>query len=264
MINTMIRWTPQKQSGFTIVELLIVIVVIGILAAIVTAAYTGISNRAIATTLMSDLKQATTTMEAIKVFDGHYPTTIPSTMKSSPNVTLSLVASSLAYYSDLTAVQNGVLMAQICQDLVNEGKGRGTNLGGGSDDYITGCGNWNNGSMQVTGWTSRVFSTPINDDTFSTYAASVPAGDVWHPNQQTVTRNFYTELRSRLTTQGGSFPITTFWDAWATPGNGIMYQSLPAPNSVGNSESYCLQANYKTNGPVWYVRQQSTPAAGSC
>lgn len=37
--------TSQKQSGFTIVELLIVIVVIGILAAISIAAYSGIQAR---------------------------------------------------------------------------------------------------------------------------------------------------------------------------------------------------------------------------
>ena len=39
-------WINQKQSGFTIVELLIVIVVIGILAAITIVAYNGIQTRA--------------------------------------------------------------------------------------------------------------------------------------------------------------------------------------------------------------------------
>ena len=39
-------WAVRKNSGFTIVELLIVIVVIGILATIVTVAYTGISSSA--------------------------------------------------------------------------------------------------------------------------------------------------------------------------------------------------------------------------
>ena len=40
------QWAKQKQPGFTIVELLIVIVVIAILAAITIVAYNGIQNRA--------------------------------------------------------------------------------------------------------------------------------------------------------------------------------------------------------------------------
>ncbi|MDN5275911.1 MAG: prepilin-type N-terminal cleavage/methylation protein [Candidatus Saccharibacteria bacterium] len=48
----------QKQTGFTIVELLIVIVVIGILAAITIVAYNGIQNRAKATAAQSAVSQA--------------------------------------------------------------------------------------------------------------------------------------------------------------------------------------------------------------
>ena len=46
----------KKQTGFTIVELLIVIVVIGILAAITIVAYNGIQNRANDTAVQSDLR----------------------------------------------------------------------------------------------------------------------------------------------------------------------------------------------------------------
>jgi prepilin-type N-terminal cleavage/methylation domain-containing protein len=54
--------TPTKQNSlqqaFTLVELLIVIVAIAILAALAYAAYTAISNRALSSTLQSDLSQA--------------------------------------------------------------------------------------------------------------------------------------------------------------------------------------------------------------
>jgi len=45
----------QKQSGFTIVELLIVIVVIGILAAITIVAFNGVQNKAADTAVQADL-----------------------------------------------------------------------------------------------------------------------------------------------------------------------------------------------------------------
>lgn len=46
----------QKQTGFTIVELLIVIVVIGILAAITIVAYNGVQQRARVSSANSDLQ----------------------------------------------------------------------------------------------------------------------------------------------------------------------------------------------------------------
>ena len=46
---------PMKQRGFTIVELLIVIVVIGVLAAITIVAYNGIQSRARDSARVSDI-----------------------------------------------------------------------------------------------------------------------------------------------------------------------------------------------------------------
>ena len=60
----------KSRSGFTIVELLIVIVVIAILAAISIVAYTGIQNRARASAIISDLKATEKALNAYKVTTG--------------------------------------------------------------------------------------------------------------------------------------------------------------------------------------------------
>lgn len=49
------QWAKQKQSGFTIVELLIVVVVIAILAAITIVAYNGIQTRATESKVRTDI-----------------------------------------------------------------------------------------------------------------------------------------------------------------------------------------------------------------
>lgn len=63
----------MKLRGFTIVELLIVVVVIGILAAIVTVAYTGITTQAKTASTISELKAWHKLYELYKAQFGDYP-----------------------------------------------------------------------------------------------------------------------------------------------------------------------------------------------
>ena len=63
----------KKQSGFTIVELLIVIVVIGILAAITIVAYNGIQNRSKDTAAKSLANQISKKAEAYNSVGSNYP-----------------------------------------------------------------------------------------------------------------------------------------------------------------------------------------------
>jgi prepilin-type N-terminal cleavage/methylation domain-containing protein len=75
----------SKQQGFTIVELLIVIVIIGILAAITIVAYNGIQQRAISSSLQSDLNNAAKMLKLYQVDYGAYPTSIdPATYCPTP------------------------------------------------------------------------------------------------------------------------------------------------------------------------------------
>jgi prepilin-type N-terminal cleavage/methylation domain-containing protein len=64
-----------KSGGFTIVELLIVIVVIGILAAIIIVAFNGVSNKAKVASIQADLTNNSKTLKAESVINGFYPAT---------------------------------------------------------------------------------------------------------------------------------------------------------------------------------------------
>lgn len=83
----------RKQTGFTIVELLIVIVVIGILAAITIVAYNGIQQRAQKTTLISDVSNGAKLLRVDQSVNNGYPTTLAAAnngqgIKVSPGTTL--------------------------------------------------------------------------------------------------------------------------------------------------------------------------------
>jgi type II secretion system protein G len=63
----------RKEQGFTIVELLIVIVVIGILAALVITTFTGIQQRARDTERTTDINAIRGHLEAYYADNGFYP-----------------------------------------------------------------------------------------------------------------------------------------------------------------------------------------------
>lgn len=262
------RRTQSKNIGFTIVELIIVIAVIAILATISIVAYNGVQKNAADKTIQSDLQQVSAEMQRVATNNnGVFPVTLPTTIQASPKVTLTLKHSgTINYYgggAGLSAVQNGVLMSQICQDLITEGVGKGVNGGGQTRDFITGCGNWNHGSMQITGWDSKVYSTPVSDTTLLSYADAFTTNDSYNAAQATVIKSFYHELVSRQVRQGGYYPITTFWDSWATPSNGgVMTQPLPTPQP---QPWYCVEATYTGYSDlIWHVSDDLKLKTGTC
>lgn len=70
----MISLKKKASSGFTIVELLIVIVVIGILAALVVTTYNGIQQKARDTERKTDINAIHSQVEAYQAQNGKYPT----------------------------------------------------------------------------------------------------------------------------------------------------------------------------------------------
>jgi len=66
-------FTHAKKQGFTIVELMVVIVVIAILASITIVTYTGIQNRGHDTAVQSDLRHLASQLELYRSREGKYP-----------------------------------------------------------------------------------------------------------------------------------------------------------------------------------------------
>jgi prepilin-type N-terminal cleavage/methylation domain-containing protein len=93
----------QNKNGFTIVELLIVIVVIGILAAITIVAYNGIQNKARASAVSGALIQTVKKLEVYAVDGTGYPATLAT-------VGVNNTADTTYQYS----VNNGVSPATYC------------------------------------------------------------------------------------------------------------------------------------------------------
>lgn len=68
----------KRTAAFTIVELLIVIVIIGILAAITIISYTGITARANTAAIQADLANASKKINMYYALYGAYPTSMPN------------------------------------------------------------------------------------------------------------------------------------------------------------------------------------------
>jgi prepilin-type N-terminal cleavage/methylation domain-containing protein len=74
----------SNKTGFTIVELLVVIVVIGILAAITVVSYAGITSRAKLASIQADLSSNATQLKIYQTINGSFPTTLVNNCPDTP------------------------------------------------------------------------------------------------------------------------------------------------------------------------------------
>lgn len=121
----------SPAAGFTIVELLIVIVVIGILAAITVVAYSGIQERARSAGILSNIRQVQKYIEAYNVENGSYPITSATTIAG--------VSTSAAVTSDAGCSQgtsSASWIPGITQTLPQSDHNNGGGVGGLGGCYI--------------------------------------------------------------------------------------------------------------------------------
>lgn len=90
----------KSTSGFTIVELLIVIVVIGVLAAISVVAFNGVQARARDNVRYNDAKAILKALELYKANVGTYPSTDATPIASTPGCSSMPTGYSYSYATD--------------------------------------------------------------------------------------------------------------------------------------------------------------------
>jgi type IV pilus assembly protein PilA len=95
------RLGNREDEGFTLVELLVIIIIIGILAGIATTVFMSQRSKAQGATAISDLRNAATAEEAQLIEAGVYSASVATLqtngLRRSPNTTLGIAVSTSGY-----------------------------------------------------------------------------------------------------------------------------------------------------------------------
>ena len=79
------NWKLKIQNGFTLVEMLLVVTIIGILAALVIPKIVGRSEQARATAAHADISSIKTALDAFEVDNGFYPKSLQDLVTTPSN-----------------------------------------------------------------------------------------------------------------------------------------------------------------------------------
>ncbi len=266
----MMKQNKIIRHGFTIVELAVVILIIGIIATIAVVSYNGIQKRAINNTLLSDLEQASVIVESYALKNGGaFPDDeyLRENIKSSPDVHVSIIVKSndtaqtpsepeTPQYINLSPVQNAVLFHKMCTDMSQIDRpdapglkyGQGRDAGGNVTTYMWGpnfCNVYNKDNIKFnSSWSAAggELYIPVTAAKVQNHINNISFNDAYFPDFKHVVQQYYQAVHDQFLAQGGSYPITVFWDGdWCQVGQSwcTAYEALPElpPSGSGGGGS---------------------------
>ena len=255
--------TTRPRNGFTIVELLIVIVVIGILAAVVIVAYNGVQKNATGAVMKETVQSAGTKMKLANASTETYPATLPQDLKTPAGIGLALATVSSANefcinvtapkYTDLqwNVNQTGVLKTGLCSGAVITASIIG--------DYsatsapVTSVKTFNGTSLSVNGteanfkittdeaWTQQTFSWDALPNTTQYEIQTRDPGGTWYNRRLTDGANAYAPPSSGGTS--GSIATNSASIVWTSTNS--------RPTTAGQSHEYRFRAYVGGVASAW-------------
>lgn len=220
----------KAKSGFTIVELLIVVVVIAILAAITIVAFNGIQNRAKVASIQTDTENAMKSLELFKIDSpaSQYPLTLSqANLKASGNNAISYTsyASGAGYCAQVTNVSGSTTLSYYTTNITQPKEGTCTPI----TNIVV------NPSLETatTGWSPRWFGNGGGAGTVAQTTSAAKCGSYGYRKQWTVSGGFqdigfgYTQATATAgktyafnVSQRASFATASrFWVDWKNSSN---------------------------------------------
>lgn len=271
----------RRVRAFTVVELLVVIVVIGIIAGITLISYTGTTQKVTIASLKSDLDGAAKLLKMDQVINGFYPTNIEDAnsgrgLSASPGTIYEYFSSPTGFCIMATKNEITYRITDNSQSELGDcsGYGLATNLDAGNSESIAGKSsiiNWDSWTVGAGG----AVGYATNGDGNSRILDSNPWGNldiVWDVSNQDALSD------ADGGWNGSSFSIDStkkyrfsVFVRRKVIGNGTFYLGVRGSSNVvanrtdgvENSNPYFKSANWWGNANQWYLVTGHIWPAGS-